>query len=74
MAAAPSPVERLRRSGITPDRAFGQNFLIDPNILGVIEKMAALGAGDTVLEVGPGLGVLTGRLLERCALVHSVEV
>lgn len=74
MAAGPSPVERLRRSGITPDRGFGQNFLIDPNILGVIEKMAALGRDDIVLEVGPGLGVLTGRLLERCGLVHCVEV
>ncbi|MBE0428768.1 MAG: ribosomal RNA small subunit methyltransferase A [Thermoleophilia bacterium] len=70
----PTPVERLQRSGITPDRALGQNFLIDPNILDVIERSASLGRNDVVLEVGPGLGVLTERLLDRCRLVHCVEL
>jgi 16S rRNA (adenine1518-N6/adenine1519-N6)-dimethyltransferase len=69
-----TPVERLRRSGVTPDRALGQNFLIDPNILDVIEKTAALSSDDTVLEVGPGLGVLTDRLVSRCGLVHCIEM
>ncbi|RJQ46165.1 MAG: ribosomal RNA small subunit methyltransferase A [Gaiellales bacterium] len=69
-----SPLERLRRSGISPEKSLGQNFLIDPNILGVIERLASLGPDDLVLEVGPGLGVLTARLLERCRLVHCVEV
>lgn len=69
-----SPIQLLRQSGITPDRSLGQNFLVDPNILDVIERMAGLDSEDVVLEVGPGLGVLTGRLLERCALVHCVEV
>ncbi|MHB1382547.1 MAG: 16S rRNA (adenine(1518)-N(6)/adenine(1519)-N(6))-dimethyltransferase RsmA, partial [Thermoleophilia bacterium] len=69
-----SPIQRLRRSGIAPERSLGQNFLIDPNILDLIERMAELGADDCVLEVGPGLGVLTARLLERCRLVHCIEV
>ncbi len=69
-----TPLERLRRSGIAPDRGLGQNFLIDPNILDVIERTAALGPEDVVLEVGPGLGVLTERLLDRCGLVHCIEL
>lgn len=73
-ASKPTPLERLRRSGITPDRGLGQNFLIDPNILDVIERMASLDSGDVVLEVGPGLGVLTERLLDRCRMVHCLEL
>ncbi|MBI5869903.1 MAG: ribosomal RNA small subunit methyltransferase A [Actinobacteria bacterium] len=69
-----TPVERLRRSGIAPDRGLGQNFLIDPNILDVIERMASLDPADIVLEVGPGLGVLTERLLDRCRAVHCLEL
>lgn len=72
--ASPTPVERLRLAGIRPDRSLGQNFLIDPNILGVIERSAQLGPADVVLEVGPGLGVLTERLLDRCGAVHCVEM
>ncbi len=74
MNSHPTPMERLRRSGVSPDRSLGQNFLIDPNIVDVIERTASLGPDDVVLEVGPGLGVLTERLLQRCRLVHSVEL
>lgn len=74
LSTQPTPIERLRRSGVRPDRSLGQNFLIDPNIVDVIERTASLGPEDVVLEVGPGLGVLTQRLLERCGLVHSVEL
>ncbi|MDO8736836.1 MAG: 16S rRNA (adenine(1518)-N(6)/adenine(1519)-N(6))-dimethyltransferase RsmA [Thermoleophilia bacterium] len=70
----PTPLERLRRSGIAPAHGLGQNFLIDPNILDVIERMASLALEDVVLEVGPGLGVLTERLLDRCRLVHCLEL
>ncbi|MHB0866854.1 MAG: 16S rRNA (adenine(1518)-N(6)/adenine(1519)-N(6))-dimethyltransferase RsmA [Thermoleophilia bacterium] len=69
-----TPLERLRASGIAPERSLGQNFLIDPNILDVIERGAMLDARDVVLEVGPGLGVLTERLVDRCAAVHCVEL
>jgi len=52
----------------------GQNFLVDRNILGVIERLAELGPGDVVLEIGAGLGVLSQRLAARSGHVHVVEV
>jgi 16S rRNA (adenine1518-N6/adenine1519-N6)-dimethyltransferase len=52
----------------------GQNFLIDRNILDVIERLAELSPGDVVLEVGGGLGVLSERLASRAAHVHVLEV
>lgn len=52
----------------------GQNFLVDRNILDVIERLAELGPEDVVLELGGGGGVLTGRLIERAGYVHVVEL
>ncbi len=46
-------------------KQYGQHFLADPNILGVIERLAELGPDDVVLEIGPGEGVLTRYLAER---------
>ncbi len=57
-----------------PDRELGQNFLIDSNILGVIERAAELSERDVVLEIGGGLGVLSEYLAERVAHVHVVEI
>jgi dimethyladenosine transferase len=59
---------------VTPRKSLGQHFLVDDNILGVIERLAELDATDVVLEVGPGLGVLTRFLAERVAHVHAAEV
>jgi 16S rRNA (adenine1518-N6/adenine1519-N6)-dimethyltransferase len=59
---------------VKPNRELGQHFLVDDNILGVIGRLAGLDAGDVVLEVGPGLGVLTAYLAERVARVHAVEL
>jgi 16S rRNA (adenine1518-N6/adenine1519-N6)-dimethyltransferase len=59
---------------VIPKKRLGQHFLVDENILGVIERLAALSPDDVVLEVGPGLGVLTRFLSERVAHVHAVEV
>ena len=59
---------------VTPKKELGQHFLVDENILGVIGRLAALGSDDVVLEVGPGLGVLTAYLADRAALVHAVEL
>ena len=67
-------LRRLRRFGVRPKRDLGQNFLIDSNILGVIERAAALDPADVVLEIGGGLGVLSEHLAPRCAHVHVVEV
>jgi 16S rRNA (adenine1518-N6/adenine1519-N6)-dimethyltransferase len=55
-------------------RELGQHFLVDENIVAVAAKLADLTANDVVLEVGPGLGVLTAHLLERAGLVHAVEI
>jgi 16S rRNA (adenine1518-N6/adenine1519-N6)-dimethyltransferase len=55
-------------------RELGQNFLVDPNTLDVIERLAALQRSDVVLEVGGGPGVLTQRLVAAVDFVHVVEV
>jgi 16S rRNA (adenine1518-N6/adenine1519-N6)-dimethyltransferase len=52
----------------------GQNFLVDRNILDVIERLADLDAADVVLEVGGGQGVLSQRLAAAAAHVHVVEL
>ena len=76
--AAREPVQptlrRLRAFDIHPDRELGQCFLVDSNILGVIDGVAELSAQDVVLEVGGGLGVLSEHLAKRTDHVHVVEL
>ncbi len=64
----------MTRLPVSPNRDLGQHFLVDENILGVIGRLAELDASDVVLEVGPGLGVLTTYLADRVARVHAVEL
>ena len=59
---------------VSPKKELGQHFLVDENILGVIGRLAELAPADTVLEIGPGLGVLTSYLAERVGHVHAVEL
>ena len=59
---------------VRPKKALGQHFLVDRNVLGVIERLAGLAPTDVVLEVGPGLGVLTTFLADRVQHVHAVEL
>jgi 16S rRNA (adenine1518-N6/adenine1519-N6)-dimethyltransferase len=59
---------------VSPKKRLGQHFLADENILGVIGRLAELTSRDVVLEVGPGLGVLTRYLAERVGRVHAVEL
>ena len=59
---------------VTRRKGLGQHFLVDENILGVIGRLADLEPDDVVLEIGPGLGVLTRYLADRVALVHAVEI
>jgi 16S rRNA (adenine1518-N6/adenine1519-N6)-dimethyltransferase len=59
---------------VSPRKELGQHFLVDENILRVIGRLASLDDQDVVLEVGPGLGVLTAYLAERVGYVHAVEV
>jgi 16S rRNA (adenine1518-N6/adenine1519-N6)-dimethyltransferase len=55
-------------------KELGQHFLVDENLLGVIGRLAELAPDDVVLEVGPGVGVLTAYLADRVAHVHAVEL
>jgi 16S rRNA (adenine1518-N6/adenine1519-N6)-dimethyltransferase len=59
---------------VRPKKQLGQHFLADDNILGVIARLAELGPDDVVLEIGPGLGVLTRHLAGRARHVHAVEL
>jgi len=59
---------------VTPKKELGQHFLADENILGVIGRLAELDPDDVVLEIGPGLGVLTRYLAARVGVVHTVEL
>ena len=70
----PSAVRALiERLDFRPSRALGQNFLVDGNLRDLIIDTADPAPGDTVVEVGPGLGVLTGALLDRCGRLVAVE-
>ena len=55
-------------------KEYGQHFLVDQNILGVIGRLAELEPQDVVLEVGPGQGVLTRYLAEHVRHVHAIEI
>jgi 16S rRNA (adenine1518-N6/adenine1519-N6)-dimethyltransferase len=64
-----------RRTGTSArTRELGQNFLVDRNIVDVIDRLAELSETDVVLEIGGGPGVLSERLAQRSGHVHVVEV
>ena len=60
--------------GVNPTKKLGQNFVIDGNTVRRIVKVAAVKPGETVVEVGPGLGSLTLGILEVGAAVVAVEI
>ena len=66
--------ELMERHGLSPQRAFGQNFVVDPNTVRRIARLANVGPGDRVVEIGPGLGSLTRALMDTGATVTAVEV
>jgi 16S rRNA (adenine1518-N6/adenine1519-N6)-dimethyltransferase len=63
----------LRRFGIRPDKRLGQNFLIDPGALRKVVDAADLTGGETVLEIGAGLGALTLALSHKALQVIAIE-
>lgn len=65
---------RFQEAGIRPEVRHGQNFLIDLNLLDVLLETAAPDKNDVILEVGTGMGSLTGLLAERAAHVITVEI
>ena len=71
----PADVRRLAAElGTKPTKQLGQNFVIDPNTVRRIVRVAELQPDDVVLEVGPGLGSLTLALLPHAARVVAVEI
>lgn len=64
----------LEANGLSPRRAFGQNFVVDPNIVRKIARLSGVGPGDHVVEIGAGLGSLTLALAETGAHVLAVEI
>ena len=67
------PRELLKKYGLAAKKSWGQNFLVDENIHRKIVDAARLAGGDTVVEIGAGLGTLTAQLAERAARVVAIE-
>ena len=64
----------LRREGLRASHARSQNFLADPDVLEAILDLAEAAPGERILEIGPGLGILTGGLLDSGATVTAIEL
>jgi 16S rRNA (adenine1518-N6/adenine1519-N6)-dimethyltransferase len=72
---SPADIRRLATElDLRPTKSLGQNFVIDPNTVRRIVRVAALSSDDIVVEVGPGLGSLTMALLPSVARVVAVEI
>lgn len=70
----PTTIQKiLTKYRFSPNKFMGQNFLVDKAVLGKIVAAAEISKGDNVLEIGPGLGTLTGALLEAGAKVWAIE-
>ena len=75
MTHSPSTIRALLADhGLEPSRALGQNFVADANTVRRIARLAAVGQGDRVVEIGAGLGSLTLALLETGAAVTAIEL
>ncbi len=64
----------LKKYNISASKSLGQNFLIDDNIIENIVEAANITKDDLVIEIGPGLGTLTARLLEKAKKVIAIEL
>src|SRR3954462_141634 len=75
MAQSKSEIQSLLAQANTqPRHRFGQNFMIDQNLVRLVADAGGIAAGDVVIEVGPGTGTLTEELLSRGADVVAVEI
>lgn len=64
----------LGELGVRPHKQFGQHFLIDPTVIDCMIAAARISPNDTILEIGPGLGVLSDQLVDRAARLYLVEL
>lgn len=64
----------MQKYGITANKKLGQNFLIDENVLNTIIDASEITNEDMVIEIGPGLGTLTSKLLEKAKKVICIEL
>src|SRR6188472_2187687 len=66
--------ELLTNAGTEPRHRFGQNFMVDQNLVRLVADAGKIAPGDVVIEVGPGTGTLTEEILIRGAHVVAVEI
>ena len=64
----------MKQNNITANKSLGQNFLIDENVVDCIVSSAEITEKDLVIEIGPGLGTLTKKLLEKAGKVICIEL
>ena len=64
----------LKKYNITANKSLGQNFLIDDDVINKTVASAEITNEDLVIEIGPGLGTLTSRLLEKAKKVIAIEL
>jgi 16S rRNA (adenine1518-N6/adenine1519-N6)-dimethyltransferase len=69
-----SPKEIMKKKGLRPLRRYGQSFLQDKNMIARIVDAADIHKGDTVLEIGPGLGIMTALIAGRAKEVIAIEI
>lgn len=66
--------DAMKKFDIRASKKYGQNFLIDPGVLGKIVEVSAIDKDSMVLEIGPGLGTMTKQLCERAGKVLAIEI
>ena len=66
--------EILDKFGFKFSKALGQNFLIDGNLIENIIDYSDITEDDYVIEIGPGFGTLTERLVDKCKFLYSIEI
>lgn len=64
----------LKRNDIKASKALGQNFIFDDNLINEIIDSADISKNDLIIEIGPGLGSMTGRIADRAGFVAAVEI
>ena len=64
----------MKKYNITANKRFGQNFLIDDDVISGIIENAEVSKDDLIIEIGPGLGTLTAELIQNAGKVISIEL